>query len=97
MTSGRGCATLADPVRPRRFVIQFGGRIVESILPEKLIRQLRLFATHHNVPFLQVEELVLSAYVEGIKRAVGDWRERTGDAGTDGPPAGTKKVRPKRR
>ena len=70
---------------------------MESILPEKLIRQLRLFATHHNVPCLQVEELVLSAYVEGIRRALGDWRERIGDPSTDGPPGGTKKVRSKRR
>jgi hypothetical protein len=52
-----------------------GAAIMERFLSPEAVRQLHDLATDYAIPMPRLEQVAMTVYSDGIRRAVADWRE----------------------
>jgi hypothetical protein len=48
---------------------------MERFLSPEAVRELHALATDYAIPVARLEQVAMTVYSEGIRRAVADWRE----------------------
>ena len=48
---------------------------MERFLSPEAVRELHALATDYAIPLARLEQVAMTVYSEGIRRAVADWRE----------------------